>query len=79
MEGAEGTSLPGEGGEVASPGASGAPVEEEADGDGLPDELLDDADGVGGESAHAAVVMKVATIAVAAAKLCLSLTFPPAS
>ncbi|MFD8260969.1 hypothetical protein ACFV19_19020 [Streptomyces griseoluteus] len=40
-------------------------------------EPLGGAGGVGVESAQAAVDMKVAAIAVAAARLCLSLTFPP--
>ncbi|MEU1457695.1 hypothetical protein [Streptomyces avermitilis] len=61
------------------PGAVGvASFEGETDGDGPSGELLVGAvTGVGAESAHADVEIKVAAIAVAAARLCLSLKFPP--
>ncbi|MEU7428726.1 hypothetical protein [Streptomyces sp. NPDC040750] len=52
-------------------------VEAEADGDGLVAELLGDVDGVGVESAQAAVDMKVAAIAAVAARLRLNLMLPP--
>jgi hypothetical protein len=63
------------------PGAVGVTSSEgEADRDGPSGELLVGAvTGVGAESAHADVEMKVAAIAVAAARLCLSLKFPPCS
>lgn len=63
------------------PGAVGvASFEGEADGDRPSGELLVGAvTGVGAESAHADVEMKAAAIAVAAARLCLSLKFPPCS
>lgn len=62
-----------------APGTAGvASLEGEADGDGPSGETLVGAvTGVGAESAHADVEMKVAAIAVAAARLCLSLKISP--
>ncbi|GAA3803219.1 hypothetical protein GCM10022403_041560 [Streptomyces coacervatus] len=70
--------VPVEGDADGVPGAVGvASSEGEADGDEPSGELLGPPVTEGVESAHADVEMKVAAIAVAATRLCLSLKFPP--